>query len=485
MNEVEEKLYCKEGILIKYSSLFKTYRLDIFNNRIKYLDEAIFKKYSDYISIFLYVKDKDNNILHTREIVYNPSMPKEKQFFFNKFENFRKYNYQFTSTSDMKKLFISYCIVPHEIDSNTTNYDNILGINEKFIKINSTQEKNTINVMFEDIKNNKIKSLTLMYSFISFVFILLVLSRMDSIPIQTIYFNILPLIISKFLFGLLCLFIAFYICMYYMFLGIKIVVFDFFPKKLIMKWIHYNNINILLRSLIFILGIYIIVVMLDNISPISSISTDYIFKTQTPKILKIQNKDTNTSENILYLGSDDIINYFTDKNINHLISENEKLYKKVCMGRDTGYIDHLMPLIEKKTFVNRVYRSVLKRDVHILPQNLTFQDTFCSTDYPKIVKKISKDKNETVLWMGLKYKQDSFSEAKDTNTSYYYSESQIHDMLKKNPQFEEYASNKDLWIKHIMREKALENVDYERLDDANFVDMHDVNISKEFYQKKY
>jgi hypothetical protein len=141
-----------------------------------------------------------------------------------------------------------------------------------------------------------------------------------------------------------------------------------------------------------------------------------------------------------------MIYYFTDKDINHLIIENEKMYKEVCMGRDNGYVRHLMPLIEKKTLKYRVYRSLSKRDIHVLPQNLTFQDTFCFTDYPKIVKKISKDKNETVLWMGLKYKQDNFSEAKDTNTSYYYSESQIRDMLKKNPQFEKYASNKDLWI---------------------------------------
>lgn len=479
MNEVEEKLYCKEEILIKYSSLFKTYRFDIFNNQIIDIDKAIFKKYSDYISIFLYVKDENNNILHTLEIVYNPSLPKKEQFFFNKFESFRKNYYQFTSKSDIKKLFISYCIVPHEIDSDTTNYNNILGINEKFEKVYSINHQN---IIYKKIEENLIKSFAYVYSFISFVFILFVLNKVDSLPIQTINFNILPLIISKYLFIFLCLFIVFCIYMYYIFLGIKIVIFDFFFKKLIMRWINYNNINIILSSLVFILGIYIIAVILDNLSPISSITKDYIFKTQTPKILKIQNKDTNTSENILYLGSDDMIYYFTDKDINHFISENEKLYKEVCMGRDTGYLDHLMPLLEKRTFWNKVYRSVLKRDIHVLPQNLTFQDTFCSTDYPKIIKKISKDKNETVLWMGLKYKQDNFSEAKDTNTSYYYSESQIHDMLKKNPQFEEYASNKDLWIKHIMREKALENVDYKLLKDANFVDINETNSSKEFYR---
>lgn len=483
MNEVEEKLYCKEEILIKYSSLFKTSHFDIFCNQIECLDEEISKKYSSYISIFLYVKDEDNNILHTREMIYNPSSPKKKQFFFNTFENFRKYYYQFSSKSDMKKLFISYCIVPHEIDSDTTNYDNILGINEKFIKINRTKEKNAINIMFEDIKNNKIKYSTLSASLLSFILIAMFLKRIDSLPLQTINFNILPFITYQYLIILLLIFGLILAYGYFLFIPTKFILLKICPTKYIMRFTYYKDLLVLVLSVFFLyIGVRLYMNFVNSLSPISYIAKEYIINTQTPKILKIQNKDMNTSENILYLGSDDMIYYFTDKNINHLISENEKLYKEVCTGRDTGYIDHLMPLIEKKTFKYRVYGTVLKSDIRVLPQNLSFQDTFCFTDYPKIVKKISEDKNETVLWMGLKYKQDNFAEAKDTNTSYYYNESQIHDMLKKNPQFEKYASNKDLWIKHIMREKALENVDYKLLENANFVDINETNSSKEFYR---
>lgn len=480
MNEVEEKLYCKEEILIKYSGLFQTSHFDIFCSQIECLDEEISKKYSSYISIFLYVKDKDNNILHTREIEYNPSLPKEKQFFFKKFENFRKYNYQFTSKNDMEELFISYCIVPHEIDSDSTNYDKILEINEKFEKIYTINHQN---IIYKKLKENLIKSFTYVYSFISFCFILFVLNKIDSLPLQTINFSILPFIISKHLIFLLIISISVSICVYLLFSPTKYFLSKIYRNKYIMRFIQYQDLLSLVLSVLFLsIGITIYIEFINSLSPISSITKDYIFKTQTPKILKIQNKDMNTSENILYLGSDDMIYYFTDKDINHFISENEKLYKEVCTGRDTGYLDHLMPLLEKRTFYNKVYKSVLKRDIHVLPQNLSFQDTFCFTDYPKIVKKISEERNETVLWMGVKYKQDKFSEAKDTNTSYYYNESQIGDMLNKNPQFEKYASNKDLWIKHIMREKALENVDYKLLENANFVDINETNSSKEFYR---
>lgn len=492
MNEVEEKLYCKEEILIKYSGLFQTSHFDIFCSQIECLDEEISKKYSSYISIFLYVKDEDNNILHTREIVYNPSMPKKKQFFFNKFENFRKYYYQFTSKSDMKKLSISYCIVPHKSDSDITNYDKILGINEKFIKINSTQEKkifhvfneiNVFNVMFEHIKNNYIKYVTFVSPIVSFLVMVVVLNKIDSLPMQTINLNILKFIAPKYLIILLLIFGLILGYGYFLFIPTKSFLLKICRKKYIMRFIQYQDLLSLVLSVLFLsIGITIYIEFINSLSPISSIAKDYIFKTQTPTILKIQNKNTNTSENILYLGSDDMIYYFTDKDINHFISENEKLYKEVCTGRDTGYLDHLMPLLEKRTFYNKVYKSLLKRDIHVLPQNLSFQDTFCFTDYPKIVKKISEERNETVLWMGVKYKQDKFSEAKDTNTSYYYNESQIHDMLKKNPQFEKYASNKDLWIKYIMREKALENVDYKLLENANFVDINETNSSKEFYR---
>jgi hypothetical protein len=61
--------------------------------------------------------------------------------------------------------------------------------------------------------------------------------------------------------------------------------------------------------LIFSIGAYLYSKLINSLSPISSIAQEYILKTQIPKILEIQNKDTNTSENILYLGSDDILFY--------------------------------------------------------------------------------------------------------------------------------------------------------------------------------
>jgi hypothetical protein len=234
MNEVETKLDCKEEILVKYSSLFKSYRLDIFNNRVKHLDEAISRKYNDYISIFIYIKDKDNNILHTREIVYNPSLPKKKQFFFNSFENFRKYYYQFTSKNDIKKLFIAYCIVPHEINNTTINYDNILGINKNFFKINRSQERN---VIFQNIRNNYIKFVALMSSLISFFAMVMVFNKIDSLPMQTINFNILPFITYQYLMILLFLLIVFSIYGYVFFHLIKKVLLKICPKKYIMRFI--------------------------------------------------------------------------------------------------------------------------------------------------------------------------------------------------------------------------------------------------------
>ncbi|DAB32575.1 MAG TPA: hypothetical protein CFH79_03080, partial [Sulfurospirillum sp. UBA11407] len=381
MNKVKEKFYCKEDILIKYSGLFKTYRLDIFNNRIKYLDEAIFKKYSDYISIFLYIKDEDNNILQTREIIYNPSLPKDKKFFFNKFENFRKNNYQFTSKSDIKQLFISYCIVPHIINIDTTNYDNILGINKKFIEINRTKNKN---VFFENIKNNYIRYVTFVSSVVSFFAMVSVFNKIDSLPMQTINLNILPFIASQYLIFLLFIFVFILAYGYIFVIPTKFILLKMCPKRYIMRFTYYKDLNDLLITILSIIylipSLYLGKLIINSWSPISSIAREYILKTQIPKILKIQNKGTNISENILYLGSDDMIYYFTDKNINHLISKNEKLYKKVCMGRDTGYIDHLMPLIEKKTFKYKVYVTVLKKDISIFPQNMSFQDTFCFTD---------------------------------------------------------------------------------------------------------
>lgn len=84
--------------------------------------------------------------------------------------------------------------------------------------------------------------------------------------------------------------------------------------------------------------------------------------------------------------------------------------------------------------------------------------------------------------MGLKYEQDNFSEAKDTNVSYYYSKSQIHEMIKKHPQFEKYASNKNLWIKHVIKEKVLKIYPYKKEENAHFIDMNENNSSEEFYK---
>lgn len=202
--------------------------------------------------------------------------------------------------------------------------------------------------------------------------------------------------------------------------------------------------------------------------------------------MKITFKDSNSSKNILYLGTGDTFNYLLDKDMNALISKDEFLYKNVCMGKETPYIDNLMQLLNKGTFNNKVHRKSMQKDIKISSEIIDFKEAFCYVTFPKVIQIVNKDKNETILLMGINKEHNrnwfgiKTDNIKDKNTSYFYSETQIQNVLENNITLQKNLNNPELWVQDIMLTEALKKEPYQELENAHFIEIEDINLSKEF-----
>ena len=396
-------------------------------------------------------------------------------------------------------------LIEHTYHIDYSNYKNIKELNRYFSKIYDKVEKKTepFSIVTEKIKTFLKKHYIIIFSIVSPLFLLLVLIAMGGIPIQTINFEALSFSISTSIlkYSTIPIISTFFILMTTII--IKIIFFMFTTKEQFIKYSDIRKTNTLtavIPLLITISAMYLLLSIIEFSNKgksgiIDEIIKTYISKTQVPSILKIKDKtfltqDSNSSNTILYLGIGNTFNYFSDKDINKLISKDESLYKDVCMGNERGYITDLIPLLNKGTFENSVHRKSMKKDFIILPDTIGFKEAFCYVTFPRIIKRISKDKNETVLLMGIKKEQDknrfgiTINYIKDRNTSYYYSELQIRKALKNNAILKNNLDNPELWIQDMMKTEALKKEPYQRLENANFKKINDINLSKEFLLQK-
>lgn len=487
MNDIKDKIQFDKNFLIKYSGLFTTYKLDYFYDNLQSINQSITNDHKEVISIFFYISDQDNNIVYAFEQIYNPINEKQKDYFLNHMKSLFEKEYVYTTKKALQELHISYTIIPHNIDANDTNYKKIKLLNKNFVKIYYKLGTNNFIIdLLKPLKNH----LPLLFSIISVFILSLVLLRLNTLPMQTVDLNILSISITKIFIQFLLAILILTVCQFLFFTLIKWSLLLIFPKKIYMYYqtlrqfnLVYETINFIIIEVISFLAIFIFISIWTyyyerKVFFIDNVIRDYLISTQVPSIMKIKynslkGDDLNSTQTVLYLGNGDTFNYFPNKEVNLIISKNQKLYEKICMSKETGYIDDLMPLLFMSDISNKVHTKAIARDITILPETIGFKEAFCYAVFPKVVQLTIKDKNETILWMGTNEKQDH-------NISYYYTQSQIKSVLEKNPTLKKDSNNSNVWIQNMMQSKVLQDIKYNSLEDMNLTKIKDINISKEF-----
>jgi len=298
---------------------------------------------------------------------------------------------------------------------------------------------------------------SILFSFITFV----LLSKLRSIPMGSIELNVISFsIIYSLAFFIISLsFIGIFI--WVLMISMTILV-GLLSRRVQMEFEAYTNHEPLAYSIGTTIGTAFLILFIISIQAVLTDEQDlfsdiaienYLSDTQIPMYLRMEFKDLNTSqvENVLYLGeTKQNILFLLDKDLNALIYQDEYLTKEICMGpKHHSFTQSMLPMINRKTFDNQIYRRTHAKNVEVSLKRLSFQDTFCFLEYTKAIEVNST--KQIILLMG--------KPGLNRNDIFYIDMPTIKEKVVEKPELCEVKKESE-FIRKLMRSEVLKSISY-------------------------